>query len=504
MPMVPAATRVISPVIRLERGAQATLTAQIVEQLRGAILDGVLPSGHKLPSSRELARDLGVSRNTTAAAYEALAAEGTLVIRARRAPIAGDVPARLAPAAQPTRAMAPRLSRSTQRAAAVVPPDRIDELLSQRARSRPFGVGLPDLELFPWRVFERCLVNRFRAMTTLDTLHDDPRGLSTLRRAILNHIALARGVRATVDQVFITEGSQGAIDLACRALLDAGDEAWIEDPGPLALRAAVRMAGARPIPIPVDEGGMRVRVGARRSPSARVVFVSPAYAFPTGARLDPARRLELLAWARGAGAMVVEIDYEGELRFQGAPLPSLLAQGGEGTKDHVLHIGTFSRALFPGLRLGFLVVPPALVRPVALIRAATTRSPPHLTQAALADFIDQGHLARHLRALRQATRRRRDLLVAELERLLPDSFCVQIPAAGPVLTVRLPPGMDDVGVVHRLARRGVDAVPLSRNAAGRHKPSGLILGFGAHSEAALLQAARTLAETVTERRVSSR
>ncbi|UQA63085.1 PLP-dependent aminotransferase family protein [Polyangium aurulentum] len=501
--MVPA-PRVLPPVILLERDAPTPLTAQLVEQLRRAVLEGVLPPGHKLPSSRELARDLGISRNTAAAAYEALAAEGTIVVRPRRAPVVGDVPARRTPAAsRPAIAIAPHLSRSARRVASIVPADRLDDLLGQRARSRPFGVGLPDLELFAWRVFERCLVRRFRAMTTADALHDDPRGLPALRRAVLSHVAVARGVRATVDQVFITEGYQGAIDLVCRALLDAGDEAWMEDPGPLALRAAVRMAGARPIPIPVDEDGLRVRVGVRRSPRARVAFVSPAYAFPTGARLDLARRIELLAWANEAGAMIVEIDYEGELRYQGAPLPSLLSLDGEGAKDRVLHIGTFSRALFPGLRLGFLVVPEALVRPVASIRAASTRSPPYLTQAALADFIDGGHFSRHLRAVRQATRRRRDLLVAELERRLPGSFRVHVPGAGPVLTVELPAGMDDVALVQRLARRGVDAIALSRLTAGRRKSSGLVLGFGAHPEAALQRAARALAEAVLGRRASS-
>ncbi|WP_437757579.1 PLP-dependent aminotransferase family protein [Sorangium sp. So ce1389] len=487
--------------LRLQRGAPATLAAQLVEQLRRAVLDGVLQPDHLLPSSRELARELGVSRNTAVAAYEALAADGTIVVRPRRAPVVAHVPARAgqgAARAQPA-ASAPRLSKSARRLAAVVPPDKLDALLESRARSRPFGVGLPDLELLPWRILDRCLARRFRAMSAADALLDDPRGAPLLRRAVLHHVAVARGVRATVDQVFITEGSQAAIDLCCRALLDPGDAAWVEDPGPLALRAAVRMAGARLVPIPVDEDGVRVDVGARRAPRARVAFVSPAYAFPSGARLTLPRRIELLAWAGRAGAVVVEIDFEGELRFDGSPLPSLLGLDTEGVKDRVIHVGSFSRSLFPGLRLGFMIVPPALVRAVAAVRAASTRSPPYLLQAALADFIDEGHFARHLRKLKQATRRRRDLVLAELGRLLPGAVRARAPAGGSVLTLDLPADADDVAIVQALAARGVDALPLSRSAAARAGASrapGLILGFGAHAEPALLEAARTLAAVV--------
>ncbi len=495
--------------LRLQRGAPATLAAQLVEQLRRAVLEGVLQPDHLLPSSRELARELGVSRNTAVAAYEALAADGTIVVRPRRAPVVAHVPARAggqgAGRAQPA-AAPPRLSRSARRLAAVVPPDRLDALLDSRARSRPFGVGLPDLELLPWRILERCLARRFRSMSAEGALHHDPRGAPLLRRAVLHHVAVARGVRATVDQVFITEGSQGALDLCCRSLLDPGDAAWVEDPGPLALRAAVRMAGARLVAVPVDEDGLRVHVGARRAPRARVAFVSPAYAFPSGARLTLPRRLELLSWAGKAGAVIVEIDYEGELRFDGSPLPSLLGLDIEGVRDRVIHVGTFSRSLFPGLRLGFMIVPPALVRAVAQVRAASTRSPPYLLQAALADFIDEGHFARHLRKLKQATRRRRDLLLAELGLVLPGAVRARAPAGGSVLTLDLPAGSDDVAVVRALAARGVDALPLSRSAAGRAGVSrsgtprapGLILGFGAHAEPALREAARTLAAVVSE------
>ncbi|WP_438042113.1 PLP-dependent aminotransferase family protein [Sorangium sp. So ce128] len=509
--MVPArfASHAAHAFLHLQRGAPATLAAQLVEQLRRAVLDGVLQPDHLLPSSHELARELGVSRNTAVAAYEALAADGTIVVRPRRAPVVAHVPARAgwqsAARVQPA-AAAPRTSKSARRLSAVVPPDKLDALLGSRARSRPFGVGLPDLELLPWRIFERCLARRVRSMSAADALDHDPRGAPLLRRAVLHHIAVARGVRATVDQVFITEGSQAAVDLCCRALLDPGDAAWVEDPGPLALRAAVRMAGARPIPIPVDEDGLRGHAGAHRrrgAPRARVAFVSPAYAFPSGARLTLPRRIELLSWAARAGAAVVEIDYEGELRFDGTPLPSLLSLDLEGVKDRVIHVGTFSRSLFPGLRLGFMIVPPALVRAVAMVRAASTRSPPYLLQAALADFIDEGHFARHLRKLKQATRRRRDLLLAELGLLLPSAVRARAPAGGSVLTLDLPAGVDDVAIVQALAARGVDAQPLSRSTAARAsarapRAPGLILGFGAHSEGALRDAARTLAAVVSE------
>lgn len=480
--------------LRLDRRNTTTLTAQLVDQIRHAVLEGTLPSGHALPSSRVLARSLGVSRNTVIAAYEALAADGTVLVTARRAPVVADVPRILrerererGPAADDDPHF--RISEGAARLSAFISDERLDALSSAASRARPFRVGEPDLSLFPWNVFERILVRCWRGLTPLDSLGADPRGHLGLRRALLHHLAVARGVRATVEQVFITEGSQGALDLCCRTLLDSGDLVWVEDPCAPSTRAALLAAGARIADVPVDEDGVHVARGRRMAPRARLAIVSPSYAFPLGVRLALARRLELLAWARSAGALVLENDYEGELRFEGPPIPALqslsLEHGGR-----VIHMGSFSRAMFPALRLGFLVVPRSLVPAFARMRAAMTRSPPYLLQAALAHFIEGGHYARHLQRLKQATRRRRDALVGALRSARAHGETIHVPRAGSVLTLELPPAVDDRALVRACARHGIEAMPLSDCAVERRM--GIVLGFGAHSEKELEQAARKL------------
>ncbi|NVB79484.1 MAG: PLP-dependent aminotransferase family protein [Kofleriaceae bacterium] len=477
--------------------ASRPLTVQLVRQIREAVLEGHLSAGEPIPSTRELAQQLGVARNTVSAAYQALSSEGTIVLRARRRPFIAALPEqRTAVSSSPV--VAGALSQAARRLAMAVPEERLSELMTRRARSRPFGPGIPDLGLLPMRQLERCLVRRWRAMTSADALHDDPRGEISLRRAILRHVAPARGIRATVEQVFITEGSQSGIDLCCRALLDAKHMTWTEAPGSVALRAAVGMTGAKLLSIPVDPDGVRVDVAIRRAAGARVAFVSPAYAFPSGVQLSLARRLQLLDWAVTNGATVVEVDYEGELRADGAPAPALLALDRVGARECVIHIGTFSRSLFPALRLGFAIVPAALVRPFARVRAASTRSAPYPLQAALADFIEDGHWARHMRRLKQATRRRRDLVIAELRRLLPKETPPSVPAGGALFTVHLPPFVDDRALATALAERGVDVLPLSLGARRRAPTRGLILGVGAHTDAALLHAAGVLSHAVRE------
>lgn len=483
--------------LRVRRGTATPLTAQLIRQIRDAVLDGTLSPGDRLPSSRDLGRRLGLSRNTVVAVYDALAADGTISVEPRKAPRVALVPRRM-PARSPSAAPSTALSRSAHRLARAIPDGRLDGLMARRPRSRPFGAGIPDLDLVPMRVLEQCLVRRLRAMSSSDALHDDPRGELSLRRAILRHVVPARGIRATPEQVFITEGSQGGLDLCCRALLDSRHTAWTEGHGPLALRAAVRLAGARLVRVPVDEHGARVEVAIRRTPDARVAFVSPAYAFPSGARLSLVRRLRLIDWAAKSGATIIEIDYEGELQSDGERTQSLLALDVEGAPECVIHVGSFSRSLFPSLRLGFLIVPRALVRPLALVRAASTRTSPFPLQAALADFIEGGHWARHMRRSRLATRRRRDLVLGELRRLLPKTIVPRAPAGGAILAIELPAHVDDIALATTLATRGVDVLPLRDRPTRALGPRGLMLGIGAHSESALRSAAEVLAAAVRD------
>jgi len=476
------------------------LVTQIVRQIRAAVIDGRLAAGQELPSSRELAYDLGVARNTTSAAYDALAADGTLVVTPRRRPtVAAVTPRRRALPAAPPQSAPVRMARAAARLAAVVPDARLDALLAEARADHPFRVGHPDLELVPWRALERALVRRARRITGSEALDLDPRGSRVLRDAIAVHVLRARGIHADAGRIFVTEGSQAAVDMCCRLLVDPGTRVWVEDPGPLALRAAIAAAAGELVPLPVDAEGVRVDLGIRRAPRARVAFVSPTSAFPGGGPLALPRRLALLRWAERARAAVVEVDVEGELAFDGSVLPSLLSLAG--ADDRVIHVGTFSRLLFPSLRLGFLVVPDALVRAAARLRASTTRAPPVLLQGAVADLLASGQLARHRRRLVRATRRRRELVARELAAVLPAGAHVLPAMSGAVLTISLPAHVDDVALARELGSarvRGEAAavLPLSSLTTGPARARGLVLGVGAHGDERLAAAARRVARAI--------
>jgi GntR family transcriptional regulator/MocR family aminotransferase len=339
---------------------------------------------------------------------------------------------------------------------------------------RAFRTSVPALDVFPMDVWGRLMARIWRRSPAASLGYADARGLPELRQAIADYLTSARGVRCTAEQVIVTSGSQHALDLVGRVLLDPGDTVWVEDPGYFGASGALLAAGARLEPIPVDREGLDVAEGVRRAPRAKLAFVTPARQLPLGITMSLARRLALLAWAAARGSWVLEDDYDSEFRYTSRPLSSMqgLAAG-----SSVIFTGTFSKVMFPALRLGYLVVPEGLVGSFATVRRYMDFCPPSLTQAVMAEFIREGHFDRHIRRMRTIYQSRRNLLVKLLTRELGGLLEIDAPDSGMNLMAWLPRRMNDAKVSARLLEEGIDAIPLSAFVLKQRRRPGLLLGF---------------------------
>ena len=482
--------------IALDRRTHVPLQRQVYASIRQAVLDGRLPPGSRLPASRTLAEDLGVSRTTVVLAYEALLAEGYITGRGS----AGSFVASLGAEQQKTRQARPvraasdaSLDAATQRAVALA--TAAGGMPNVRALAVPFRTGEPALDLFPARLWARLYGRRARRSTGALLGYGTDAGHRPLRSAIATYVSAARGVRATADQVVLVRGTQQGVHLATRVLLQAGDLAWVEDPGYGAARTLLATTGATIVPIPVDTHGVVVAEGIRRAPRARVAHVSPSHQFPLGYTMTLARRLALLEWAGANGAWIFEDDYDSEFRYVGAPIPSLQ---GLDTRERVIYFGTFSKTMFPALRLGYLIVPGAWVD---LFRATQTigdRIAPSLEHATLAEFIEDGHFTRHVRRMRAVYAERQDALLRAIRRELDGVADASPTETGMHLVAWLRDRSVDAARVSRLARAaGIEAAPLSMYSVKAALPPGLLLGFAAVKPADMGPALRTLRQIIT-------
>ena len=459
------------------------LYKQLYERLRAAILAGQLDRGARLPSTRALALELGVSRNTTALAYEQLLLEGYLESRVGQGTV---------------------VARQLHPALLDVPPDprRLDglKLSSMPTRSRSsadeiFQGGAPAVDLFPFDIWARLIARRARNTLRDSAQYQTSAGYYPLREAICAQIGITRGVRCVPEQVIITAGSQGALDLAARTLLRPGDAAWIENPGYFGAQGALLAAGARLIPVPVDEQGLIVERGRTLCPDARLVSTTPSHQFPTCVTMSISRRLELLEWATQVGAWILEDDYDSEYRFGGRPLEALQGLDRAG---RVLYIGTFSKTLFPALRLGYLVVPPDLVEPLLAARRYIDVNAPMLEQMALTDFLREGHYVRHLRRMLQLYTQRRDLLHHELLARLGSLLDVHVPEAGMNLVGWLPPDKDDRRAADLTAEIGLGVSPISGYSLTPLARGGLLFGYANTNDANIRLGVQRLAVALNQ------
>lgn len=438
--------------VHVTLSGRGDLAAQVYRQLLEAILDGRLRSGERLPPTRELARRLEISRNTVAVAYDRLVADGFLVGRAGAGTFVSAEPVR--GRAAPRGVVQPRaLWRSLPPAQPPAAPATYD-----------FRVGVPDPRLFPMEAWRRLVARELRTSAVTGG-YGDPAGHEGLREAIARHVGVSRSVRAGAGDVLITSGAQQALDLVGRVLIEPGACVAVEEPGYPPARLLFRSLGARVAGVPVDGEGIDVSALPN---AARLVYVTPSHQFPLGTPMSPARRTALLAWAERRQAVVIEDDYDSEFRFGDRPLEPLQSLDRAG---RVVYVGSFSKTLLPALRLGFLVAPASLVPALRAVKQLTDWHGVLPTQAALARFIDEGLLSRHIRKATRAYAARRDLIA---EALSGDDRLRPVPSlAGLHLCARLAPGVS-VRPAPGLAVEPLDAY-YDRAPAG----AGLIIGYGA-------------------------
>lgn len=496
----PTKPAVASPFITLSlESSSVPVYRQIYEGLRKAILSGQLGPRAALPSTRALAAQMGVSRLTVVSAYEQLIAEGYVQGKvgsgtyvASSLPeellqIRGDVIQRTEGTAELKRE---NLSRRVRRLGAANV--RRLRVLEER-HYRAFQHGVPAVDEFPFPVWSRLASRRLKNPPRVLLGYGDPAGYRPLREAVAAYLRAARAVRCEADQVIITAGTQQALHLTTQVLLDAGEAAWVEEPCYPGTRGALTLAGAEAVPVPVDKEGLDVSAGLRRSAKARVAYVTPSHQFPLGVTMSLARRLALLEWAGRAGAWVVEDDYDSEYRYAGRPLASLQ---GLDQMGRVIYIGSFSKTIFPSLRLGCMVVPGSLIDAFVTARSLLDRHSPSLDQVVLTDFIEEGHFARHVRRMRALYAERHEALVAAARRDL--SGLLEVPAveAGMHTIGWLPEGASESEVSERAARHGVQAAPLSSYATGPPQRAGLLLGFTAVNARQIRDGVRRLARAL--------
>jgi GntR family transcriptional regulator/MocR family aminotransferase len=459
---------------------------QIYGQVRGAILEGALASGARLPSSRDLAGRLGVARASVVSAYEQLAAEGYIETRVG----AGAFVAADLSGVFDVQAVDPPVDTAS-------PPTIPERAAFAEA---PPVLNLPGEALFNTgrtlmdaRALDGWSRATRRALRTLGPEHfgyADPAGNLELRAAIADYLRAARGVACEAAQIIVTAGAQQAVDIATRVLIAPGTPVWIEDPAYPATVRALTALGAALHPIPVDAAGLVVTAGIAAAPEAKAAYVTPSHQYPLGVTLSMARRLELLAWARSAGAWIIEDDYASEFRYAGPPLAALQ---GLDRGQRVLYVGTLNKAIFPGLRLGYLVAPTLLVPALLRIRQLLDRQPPSLSQAVVLEFMRAGDFAAHIRRRRLAYRDQRDALTEALRAHCGAWLAPDPPEQGMHMIAYLKPGLGDLAAEAAAGRAAVIAraiSPLYRDAPSR---AGLILGFSGYPPAAMAPAARRLA-----------
>ncbi|MBR0970822.1 MULTISPECIES: PLP-dependent aminotransferase family protein [Bradyrhizobium] len=472
----------ISALIDLRRADDDGLVAQLTSQLRGLIATGRLHKGRALPSSRRLASDLGVSRNTVTYAFEQLAAEGYLEASHGRRPVVtvdgGAHGEGVGAFVSGVRSAKPRLSPWASKL------KQTDWPMSYQAPLKPLRPGHGDFREFPSEVWARCLR---RSAVRAAKRELGPVNRTRLREALAHYLATSRGVHATADQIMILPSAQAALTLIAASLIAPGDDVWVENPGYPGATAAFLASGARVTGMRLDEQGMQRMPGIA---TPKLIFMTPSHQHPTGRLMSLARRTEFLRLSRPGKTWIVEDDYDGEFHYDSRPVPALQGLDAHG---RVFYVGTFSKAMTSDIRLGYLVVPPALVGTLEIAQRHIGLIASSHIQEALAEFIADGHFLAHLRRVRRLYHARRDHLVEGLERHLGGALSVEVPSGGIQLVARLKRGRADQAAVKLLVEAGVETRALSSLSLGRPRDHGLLLGFAAWRENEISAALRTMA-----------
>lgn len=482
-----------SPIVVLDRRNSKPLHKQLYEAFCAAIVGRHLRAGQRVPSSRSLAVELKISRIPVLTAYSQLLAEGYFETRSGSGTfVSSSLPEqylsldRRYPASPQIRSG----YRLVSKRLALLPSYKVIPWLNKWGA---FIVGQLAFEHFPFQVWAR-LLNRHVRNVRVNSLHyGDPMGSESFRGAIAQYLRTTRAVNCDASQIMIVSGSQQALELTARVLFDPGDKVWIEEPGYRLARNVFAFAGCRLFPVPVDAEGMNVAAGIERFRSARAAFVTPSHQFPLGVTMSASRRLQLLDWAHRSGSWIIEDDYDNEYRYESMPIPSLQ---GLDRWSRVIYIGTFSKTLFPSMRLGYVVIPPDLIQRFLAVRHSMDVYPPHLYQAVLEDFIGEGHFPRHIRRTRLVYSQRRTALVGAIRSEFGTSMEVLGSDAGVHMVVTLPKGLRDRPISEAAARRDLWLWPLSSCYLDRASRQGFILGFGSTTPKQIPSAVRRLRDVI--------
>jgi GntR family transcriptional regulator/MocR family aminotransferase len=465
----------LTPILAIDRKTRKPLHRQIYDAYRAAIVDGRLRPGQRIPSTRVLASELGLSRFPVLNAYSQLLAEGYFTSRVG----AGTVVSKSLPdhfgLSAPTGSK-PTITSSGPRPVAsrcaLLPKLHVSPwLLGWGA----FGVGQVAVDQFPTHLWANLVTQHVRKMETKSFHYGEGMGSLSLRQTIASYLKTARSLHCEAEQIMIVSGSQQALEISARVLLDPGSKLWMEEPGYPMAREVFSLAGAQLIPVPVDQEGLDVAAGIKLCPKARAAYVTPSHQFPLGHTMSASRRMQLLDWAQRSGSWIIEDDYDSEYRYESLPIASVQ---GIDNNSRVIYIGTFSKVVFPSLRLGYVVVPPDLVDRFLGFRRIIDLSPVTLYQEVLADFIREGHFARHIRRMRVLYHERRSSLVESIEKELGLMVEVLGSEAGMHLTIVLPRRSRDVEIARRAAQQNLWIWPLSLAYLGETSQPGFILGFG--------------------------
>jgi GntR family transcriptional regulator/MocR family aminotransferase len=492
-------THISLPFLSLNRSVTVPLYRQLYEAIRNSILEGMLQHGERMPATRALAEELQVSRNCVLLAFEQLVLEGYLegktgsgTFVCAQLPVQ---PRRKKPGTAGRSAAVPRRSRL----APVQYPVPEARLLKDSGYESPlpFQVAVPAYDLFPFRVWSRIAAQVYRDIHRLHLGYDDAQGYYPLREALCNYLRIHRSIHCTPAQVVMTSGSRQALHLACSLLLQQGDGCWMEDPGYNAVKLSITRHGGQLCPVPVTPQGIDVDYAITHYPHARLAYLTPSHQFPLGGTLPLTERLKLLKHAAKHNMWILEDDYDSEFRYNGRPIPALQSLDSAG---NVVYIGTFSKVLFPALRMGYLVLPSKqMATQFRLAKAAIDRQSPLIDQAILAAFINQGHFARHLRRMRMLYKKMHDELVTLLQLHLADELDVQAGDAGMHLVAWLKQYRDASALVEKAAAQGLVLHTVEDYVIRFRQRPGLQMGFTGFSAAQLKHAVLALKKLLKQR-----
>lgn len=477
----------ISPLIVIDRNSGVPLHKQIYDGYRDAILRGDLHPGQQIPSSRILTTELQVSRFPVLNAYAQLLAEGYFESRVGAGTfVSTSLPEQLMSVERPA-------ASSTQSPSGPRPVSQRSLYYPNFDRSHalrgwgPFGVHQPAFDEFPFQIWSRLVTRHSNSPQANAIHHIDPRGSEAFREEICAYLRTARGVKCETEQIMVVSGSQQALDITARVLFDPGSRVWVEEPGYQLERIILAAAGCHLCPVPVDSEGLDVSAGIKHHRKARAAFVTPSHQYPLGSTMSASRRLQLLNWAQSSGAWIIEDDYDSEYRYESQPIASLQ---GLDANARVIYIGTFSKVLFPSLRIGYIVIPPDLVDRFVAVRFAMDIFPPYLYQEVLADFMRAGHFGRHIRRMRQLYRERRTALVKSLRDEFGDAVEIHGAEAGMHFVITLPDIVSDHEIRVEAAKERIWLLPLSTCYSGERVQQGFILGFGSTPASQMTRAVR--------------